>query len=255
MKQIPTLLPLVALLGTSCGTTSLHTVKAKSTTYEELISVYGRRQTDCREATVLCTVVNEGSSVTLPQVIVERGRVSRAASTSSAVVPTDFAFPETPHFDNTRQTGPSSPDSFAISPSKPIAFKEQRLGWSLELTLEPRGNFTLVRGTLTHVKKGDMIRAEGIPFRPIEATGRDALGRSVPVIVTENRAERPAVITEEIPIMIAARGNETYRIYLDESHKSYADFHCVLGRREARLSTAKVKVEAPKAVVDDRRTI
>ena len=44
--------------------------------------------------------------------------------------------------------------------------------------------------------------------------------------LSENRAERPAIVSQEYPILIAAQPGESYRIYLDDTHEDYAEFRC-----------------------------
>ncbi len=85
----------------------------------------------------------------------------------------------------------------------------------------------MLQGTLTERRMGSRIRSAGLPFEPITTQASDALGRDVAVTLTENRAERPAVISKEFPILIATQASGSpYRVYLDDDHESYAEFSC-----------------------------
>jgi hypothetical protein len=84
----------------------------------------------------------------------------------------------------------------------------------------------MLSGTLTRRSLRSMVRAEGVPFRPIVTTMRNKFGRTTTVTLTPNSALSPAIETLSIPVFIAANPGETYRIPLDKTGSSYAEFTC-----------------------------
>ena len=186
---------------------------------EELASALSKPKASFSRVRVTCRIVSGDRTETLPAVVIRRGRSASSSLTSEEVYPTQFDFPEI----GAQKLG----DTFPITPANPTAFKAGKFGWTLNLEAEARESFITLQGKLTERRAGSGIRSAGLPFEPITTQASDALGRDVTVTLTDNRAERPAVISKVFPILIAAQpAGSPYRVYLDDGHASYAEFSC-----------------------------
>ena len=184
----------------------------------QLATALAKEKIRFSKAKVGCSVNADGTVKTLPALVLRRGRSATTSLTAEGVYPTHFAFPE---------IGPAKMgDQFPITPANPTRFEAGEFGWTLELEAGAQQSFIMLRGTLTARQMGTRIRSGGIPFEPITTRARDAIGREVTVILSDNRAARPAVVTLEYPISIAAQPGESYRVYLDDAHEDYAEFRC-----------------------------
>ena len=223
MKPSPIIiLPILSIALASCQSNE---TRLNGTTHDDLASAYAKPAIHFSKVKVSCRIVSGETVETMPATILKRGKAGSASlTTSEEIYPTQFNFPEIPESEAFGAVGQTN--SFPITPANPTAFDVTKLGWALDLQADPRMSFIQLRGKLTERRLGDKISSAGLPFRPITAGARDALGREVAVVLTENRAERPTIVTEEIPILIAAQPGESYRVYLDESRSSYAEFTC-----------------------------
>ena len=186
---------------------------------EALASAFARPDVRFSRVRVTCRIVTGEKIETLPAVVIRRGRSGSASLTSEEQYPTQFDFPQI----GEQKKG----ETFPITPAKPTAFEAGKFGWTLELGVEARESFIMLQGTLTERRLGYRVRSTGLPFQPITTQASDALGRDVAVTLTDNHADRPAVISKSFPILIAAQpAGSPYRVYLDENHQSYAEIGC-----------------------------
>ena len=166
---------------------------------------------------VSCKVVTPERTDTLPPFVIHRGGSNVARSNRQRRQPTDFKFPIVRH------SGEGF-GSYPITPAAPSKFANREYGWTLELGATSRDGFMVLSGTLTGRRAGDQVRADGEPFRPVTTEARNWLRREVTVILSENAATQPSLVSEEFPILIAAKGSGTYRVYLDEEGDRFAEF-------------------------------
>jgi hypothetical protein len=166
-------------------------------------------------------VVADGKAEQLPTLRLLPGRRATASKLTEHRYPIDFAFPQI-----NERSALQSDGAFGVTPTTPIEFKSTKLGWTLELTASTRKGFIMLSGTLTRRSLRSMVRAEGVPFRPIVTTVRNKFGRATTLTLTPNSALSPAIETLSIPVFIAANLGEKYRIPLDKIGSNYAEFTC-----------------------------
>jgi len=212
------------LLIASCSgpMTQFEVTAPTGTTLGQLTSLYQRAPVKFSKARVSCVLEGPGTKQTLPSLVLRAG--GRAKTTAGPVrelvYPTEFDFAEVPETVDPRQIG------FPITPAHPRKFTNFDQGWTLTLSAKPRGSFVVLSGKLTQARIGRFVQAAGKPYEPMVAGARTMLGRPAKVVLSENRAEQPSIIREEIPIMIAADPGNTYRIQLDDEGTQFAEFRC-----------------------------
>jgi hypothetical protein len=218
----PTLLLTTLLLPhlVGCSSSSLQST-GSNTTREELIAAYQRPDIHPKQIKVSCSVVTDGRSEQLPTIQVRPGQTANASVLTNHRYPADYTLPQLKDPCVQNYNG-----AFPITPSTPSKSKSAKIGLSLEFTASVRKGFIMLSGTLTKHSVGTMVRAGGLPFRPIVTPGKSLFGRSVPIVLTENKALSPSFETLTIPILIAAQAGETNRINLNDSGTHYLEFTC-----------------------------
>ena len=207
----PRLTPLLALpiALASCSTGEMPSYYS---TYEDLSGAYAKPTAKFSKVEVACAVLSDQGLQKLPAVTLSRGRSGGTRVMKELIYPTSYEYPEIPSGDEFGAD--STLNSYPITPANPTSFDVTNVGWTLDLRARPQGSFIMIEGTLTRKKAGPQLRAAGIPFQPIAVLASDALGRKVPVILTENRAEQPTIITTDYPVRIAATPGGEYTLSL-----------------------------------------
>ncbi len=167
----------------------------------------------------------------LPPLVLRTGQEKSVMSVGREFIyPTAFDFPEIPDEADVRDSGSDDSrntfDVFPVTPSNPTAFEMRPVGQTLTLSATARDSFIMLNGVFRIEDAKGFVNGAGVPMQPIVVEARGFLGRKFDVIITDNEARKPAFVTTEYPIHVAARPGEWYRIPLDRASGTFIEIHC-----------------------------
>lgn len=118
--------------------------------------------------------------------------------------PTDFGPAEVTTL---KMPASSSSGAFPVTPTTPKKFVTRNLGTTGTFTVEPRGAFVIIKGTLSHEKFAGFSRAPGEAISPL-VDGRNQ------ILLTDNRVDLPNFVRSETPVYIAGLPGVPHKIDL-----------------------------------------
>ena len=125
------------------------------------------------------------------------------------VSPTDFDAPKLRTGDDAFVGGNIA--SFPVTPESPKKFATTNLGWKISMTPTWLSNGQIrLDGKARHVGAEVQRGVHGERGKPIAALGEDALGRKVPVILTENKTDMAVKRQVTTPFILYAVPGKSY---------------------------------------------
>ena len=150
------------------------------------------------------TFSGKDETITAPVLVAKTGEEMKVEMLRDFVYPIDF---EPAEMSKVKMTASTSSGIFPVTPTTPRDFVTRKLGTTGSFTVEPRGAFVIIRGTLTHEKFAGFSRAPGEAISPI-VDGRNQ------VVLSDNRVDLPNFVRSETPVYIAGLPGVPHKIEL-----------------------------------------
>lgn len=150
------------------------------------------------------TLSGKDETVTAPVLVARPGKEMKVEMMRDFVYPTDF---EPAEMSKLKMAASTSSGVFPVTPTTPKKFATRKLGTTGTFTVEPRGAFVIIRGTLSHEKFAGFSHAPGEAISPIVAGHNQ-------VVLTENRVDLPNFVRSETPVYIAGLPGVPHKIDL-----------------------------------------